>query len=672
MAEWWEDPNIAWESEEPRGRGNVDDWFNQPAATGQRFPIDPSVTAEQLAELPEMTDSERIIEGFANPEEDVGAIRGTLGRMGVGASQAWLNMTMTDPMELGAQLQNRFPDVVEVRLAPNPSEDPEEVEDYPLIPIARNRLTGYEAVINRQGFSAQDILQTIGLVGQYTPGARATSAWSAVPKVVAGAKQALATGRGLLSRLGMAGATMGGTEVAAQTGQAMAGGDFDPEDVALSAGFGLLPEALGRPAIGAALKGKELLSNVATKIPQTIRQALDFAAERGYIVQTSDALAERITAPQQIFLKITERIPVFGTQAAKTRQKAQRADVLREVAEEYGVNIETDLGQEIATNFVERMKNWRFFGRNQNPTDEMMNRAFSREAAQVIDSTLARRIAAATMENGQIDDVLVDQVFTSNNAVRVRDLFRKLTPDGQRAAQTRFITEGLNRAGWRPSQQVGIASPASFVKYLDDHANSIAEIFPDEVQRTYMNGIKEFLRITNDAERGAQGAGMTAALAAGGGFYLFDLMGGALAGAGTGLLGRAVQSAPVRNLFLRLAHAEGNVAARDAAMRELRPAILAIGNQVLQGEVDMPELSMAIGPEMIQEGAATGSEAAMQMLRAATQQVNPYAWMGGGAGGQEEFNVETGPLGDITSIGQGSLLVGPGIGRLPRRDAAEE
>jgi len=663
MAEWWEDPNINWEAEPDRGPGSVNDWFNQPAATGQRFAIDPSVTQEQLDALPEMTHSERIIEGFANPEEEQGAIRGTLGRMGTGASQAWLNMTMTDPMELGAQLQNRFPDVVEVRLAPNPSEDPEEVEDYPLIPIARNRLTGYEAVINRPGFSGQDILQTIGLVGQYMPAARATSAFSAAPKVVAGAKQALATGRGLLPRLGVAGSTMGATEVAAQTGQAMAGGDFDPEDVALATGFGVLPELIARPAIGLAMKGKELFGRVASAVPNTIRQAMDFAAERGFIIQTSDALAERITAPQQIFLKITERIPVFGTQGAKTQQRAQRADVLREVAEEYGVDIETDLGQEIAENWVSRMKNWRFFGRNQNPTDQMMNRAFGREAAEVIDSTLARRIAEATMENGKIDDVLVDQVFKSNNAVRVRDLFRKLTPDGQRAAQTRFVTEGLNRAGWRPGQQVGISSPATFVKYLDDHANSIDAIFPDEMQRTYMNGIKEFLRITNEAEKGTQGAGMTAALAAGGGFYLFDLMGGAIAGAGTGMLGRAVQSPLARDLFLRLAHAEGNVALRDQYMRQLRPLILAMGNQVLQGEVDMPQLSMAMGPGMIQEGAATGSEAAMQVLRAATQQVNPYAFLGGR---DEEFNVETGPLGDVTSIGQGSLFVGPGIGRLPR------
>ncbi len=636
MAEWWEAEDV-FEPEPDRGPGSVADWFNQPDATGQRFAIDPSVTQEQLDALPEMTDSNKIIEGFATEGEgERGAIMGTLGRMGVEASQAWLNMTMTDPMELGSQLQNRFPDIVEVRLAPNPSEDPEEVEAYPLIPIARNKATGYEAVINRPGLSGQDVLQTIGLVGQYLPATRAVGAVKA-----------------LLPRAAAALGAYGGTEVAAQTAQAVAGGEFDPEDVALAAAFGLAPEVLAKPAVGLAMKGKELVGRVADVVPNTVRQALEFARKRGLTITTADALAERLTPPQQIFLKITERIPVFGTQAIKNRQMAQRADVLSDVADEFGVNIETDLGQEIAENWVSRMRNWRFFGRNQNPTDEMVNRAFKREAADVIDSTLARRIAGATVENGKIDDVLVDQVFKSNNRVRVRDLFRKLTPEGQQAARTRFITEGMNRSGWRPGQQVGISSPATFVKYLDDHANSLPEIFPDEAQRELLNGAREFLRITNQADKAAAGAGMTAALAAGGGFYLFDILGGAVAGMGTGLLGRAVQSAPARSLFLRLAHAQGNPALTNSIMRELRPLILATGNAVLQGEVDMPQLSMAIGPEMIQEGAASGAEATMQILRGVTQQINPFALLGGA--GEEEG-----------SLGGGSAVVGPGLGALQR------
>ncbi len=640
MAEWWENEK-AFEPQPDRGPGSVTDWFNQPEATGQRFAIDPSVTQEQLDALPEMTDSNRIIEGFSvEGEGEQGAVAGTLSRMGTEASQAWLNMTMTDPMELGSQLQNRFPDIVEVRLAPNPSEDPEEVEAYPLIPIARNRATGYEAVINRPGLSGQDVLQGIGLVGQYLPATRAV-----------GAVKALAP------RLATAVGAYGSTEAIAQTGQAMAGGEFDPEDVALAAAFGTAPELLAKPAVGLAMKGKELLGRVADVVPNTVRQALQFARDRGLTITTADALAERLTPPQQIFLKITERIPVFGTQAIKNRQMAQRADALSEVADEFGVDIETDLGQEIAENWVNRMRNWRFFGRNQNPTDEMVNRAFKREANEVIDATLARKISNATVENGNIDDVLVDQVFKSNNAVRVRDLFRNLTPEGQQAARTRFITEGLNRAGWRPGQQVGIASPATFVKYLDDHANSLGQIFPEE-QLGYVNGLREFLRITNNADKAAAGAGMTAALAAGGGFYLFDILGGAMAGMGTGLLGRAVQSGPARNLFLRLAHAEGNPALTNSIMRELRPLILGTGNQVLQGEVDMPQLSMAMSPDMVQEGAATGMSATMQLLRAATGAINPYALLGG------EGEAEASGVLGVSGLGEGSPLVGPGLEQL--------
>ena len=654
MAEWWEN-EAAFEPEPDRGPGSVTDWFNQPAATGQRFAIDPSVTAEQLAALPEMTDSNRIIEGFSvEGEEEQGAIRGTLGRMGVEASQAWLNMTMTDPMELGSQLQNRFPDIVDVRLAPNPSEDPEEVKAYPLIPIARNKATGYEAVINKQGMSGQDILQTIGLVGQYMPATRAVGAVKAIAPRIATAVGAY-----------------GGTEAAAQTGQAMAGGEFDPEDVALAAALGMAPEILAKPAVGFALKGKELFGKVANVVPNTVRQALEFAKKRGATITSGDALAERLTPPQQIFLKITERIPVFGTQRIKNNQMAQRADALREVAEEYGVDIQSDLGQEIAENWVNRMRNWRFFGRNQNPTDEMVNRAFKREADEVIDSTLKKKIAGATVENGNINDQLIDQVFSAKaSRTAVRAMFGKLDEAGQQVARTRFIQQGLKAAEWAPGQQVGIAKPGVFVKYLDDHVAVLDEIFPEE-QLASMRGMREFLRITNKADQGAQGAGMTAALAAGGGFYLFDILGGAMAGMGTGLLGQAVQSAPARNLFLRLAHAKGKPELQTQIMRELRPLILAVGNKVLQDEVDMPQLSMAMSPEMVQEGAATGMSATMQLLRATMGSVNPYALLGG-AEDAPEYTPEGGVVADLAALGTGSPFVGPGLGRLQRFSEAGE
>ena len=668
---WYLDESI-YEPEPEKGPGTVTDWMNQPDVTGKQFPIDPQMTAEQLDVLPEMTNTAKMIEGFSEPGEGVeGPIMGTLRRVGTELKQGWMQMSTSDPMELGQQLQNRFPDVVEVRLAINPE------GDGSYIPVARNKLTGYEAVINKPGLSGQDVLQTIGLVGQYLPAAKATTAVKAVvPRIATAAGSAFAT------------------ETAIQAGQANLGGDFDPEDVALATAFSAVPEIVAKPAVGLALKTKELLAkNLPDAVPATIRSALSFAEKQGYKITSSDALQEFLTAPQRIFLKITERIPIFGTQRIKNTQKAQRADALKRMADEFGIDIETDLGQDIAKSFMDRMKSWRFFGKHANPTDEMIDRAFKKEAGEVIDSTLKRKIKGATVENGNIDDVLVDTVFKGNKPQIVKDFMRKLTPEGRQAARRRFIQQGLDRAGYRPGQQVGISSPGAFVKYLDEHDKIIKELFPEKVydpsavgrmraagdpdpgmvfrqdlvdQRDYLEGIRQFLRITDDAEKASAGAGMTAAMAAGGGFYLFDMMGGAMAGALTAMTGHAMQSRLARNLFLRLKHAKGNPEMQNAIMKELRPLIIGTGNKILQEKVDMPMLNMTMNPDMIQEGAATGSEAAMQILRGTMETT-----------GEALGSVMGRSRGDLTEggvmpwdVGRGSLVQGPGMELLRR--AAEE
>jgi len=668
---WYLDESI-YEPEPEKGPGTVNDWMNQPDVTGKRFPIDPQMTAEQLDVLPEMTNTAKMIEGFAEPGEGFdGPMVGTLRRIGTELKQGWMQMSTSDPMELGSQLQNRFPDVVEVRLAINPE------GDGSYIAVARNKLTGYEAVINKPGISAQDVLQTIGLVGQYLPAAKATTAVKA-----------------LAPRIATAASTSFATETAIQAGQANLGGEFDPEDVALATAFSAVPEIVAKPAVGLALKTKELLArNLPEAVPATIRSALAFAERQGYKITSSDALNEFLTAPQRIFLKITERIPVFGTQRIKNTQKAQRADALKKMADEFDIDIETDLGQEIAESFMDRMKSWRFFGKHADPTDEMIDKAFKKEAGEVIDSTLKRKIKGATVENGNIDDVLVDTIFKGNKPQIVKDFMRKLTPEGRDAARRRFIQQGLNRTGYRPGQQVGISNPGAFVKYLDEHDKIIKELFPEKVydpsavgrmraagdpdpgmvfrqdlvdQRDYLEGFKEFLRITDDAEKASAGAGMTAAMAAGGGFYLFDIMGGALAGFGTAMAGHAMQSRLARNLFLRLKHAKGNPELQHEIMRELRPVILGTGNQALQEGVDMPMLNMSMSPDMIQEGAATGAEAAMQMLRATMGTVGET--IGGVMGRSRGELTEGGVM--PTDIGRGSLFQGPGMELL--RQAAEE
>jgi hypothetical protein len=632
MAEWWEDD----EGFEPEPAAS--DWHLQPGATGLRFPIDPSVTPEMIEELPEMTHSSRMMEGFETSGEQDPSVLGFAAtqsrRLGVEFSQAWLNMTTMDAHELGMQLQNRFPDVISVRLAPHPKmlEDDWDDEDPPeYVPIATNKLTGYEAVINKPGISGQDVLQTIGLVGQFLPASKLT----ALPKA-------------LMPRAGTAMVTSGLTEHAAQLGQEAAGGEYDPEDVALAAAFGLAPELLAKPALGLAMKGKELFGKVAelTNIPNTVVQALEFATARGYKVATSDALQEHLAPAQRIFLKVTDRIPFFGTARQRLKQQAQRTDTLKSIADDLGVDMEGELGQEIAETFAERMKDWRFFGFNTldgRPSEAMIKRAWLKESTEVVDNVLSKRIKAA-----KIDEQLVDAVFNGNNGRRIKELFNKLTPEGQQMAQQRFLAEGLRRANWRPGAASNIATPTTFVKYLDDHAKALKNMFPDPEQRAMLEGAREFIRITEDAANIGKGAGMTAAMAGGGMFYLLDVVGGAMAGAMTGMMGQGVQSAPVRNLLLRLTHAQGKPALVKEIMAKLRPLILATGNQLLQGEIDMPELNLTMSPDMIQGQAASGMQALRQIAGGVMEQVNPIAWLGGAPGEEGSF-------------GEGSPFVGPGL-----------
>jgi len=632
MAEWWEDDAAFGEAVD------TGDWHLQPGATGQRFPIDPEVTPQMIEELPEMTHSSRMMEGFETSGEADPSLLGaaaTLGRRtGVEFSQAWLNMTTMDPHELGMQLQNRFPDVISVRLAPHPKMleedwDPEDAPEY--VPIATNKITGYEAVINKPGISGQDVLQTIGLVGQFLPASKATM----IPKALA-------------PRVGTAMVTSGATEHLAQRGQEAAGGEYDPEDVALATAFGVVPELLAKPALGLAMKGKEMFGKLAdlTNIPETVTQALEFAAARGYKVMTSDALQEHLAPAQRIFLKVTDRIPFFGTAKQRLKQQAQRSDTLKSISDELGIDMDAELGQEIAQTFEERMKDWRFFGFNTldgRPSEAMIRRAWLKEAGEVVDDVLAKKIKAS-----QIDEALVDAVFNGNNGRRIKELFAKLTPEGQTMAQQRFLAEGMRRANWRPGQASNIANPGTFVKYLDDHAKAVKNMFPDPDQRAMLEGAREFIRISEDAANIGKGAGMTAAMAGGGMFYLLDVVGGAMAGAMTGMMGQGVQSAPVRNLFLRLAHAQGKPALVNEIMAQLRPLIVATGNQVLQGEIDMPELNLSMSPDMIQGQAATGMSALRQIVTGVTEKINPISWLGGTPG-------------EEGSLGGGSPFVGPGL-----------
>ena len=600
MAEWWQEEGalkpIGAPSADPTG---TPDWALQPGALqggprGQQlFRTDPGLTPDVIEALPEMTHSSRMIEGFETPGGETSDgfldnVGGMFRRMGTEGMQAWLQMTTTDPVELGMMLQNEFPDLIEVRMSQPTEENPDGVL------VAKNKATGYEAVINKPGLSGMDVLQTIGLVGQFAPAARV----AAIPQT--------------LGRRALTGAAASGaTEYGAQRLQEAYGGEFDPEDIAMATAFGGAGEYIGPGLVAAGSRIRQYFRPIqeVTDIPLNIRQALQYAEETAQAsgkptrVSTSDALEEYLTPSMRIFLRIADRIPGFGTAGMRRKQNAARADALANIARRFDIEIETDLGEEIAETWLERMRKQRWWGANERfaepgaATQDMMERAFAREADAAIDQTIRNRIKK--MEPGvndyhQIADI-AEMVFRGGRGRQAAELMRNLTPEGQQMMRQEFLRRGLMASAFEEGVQSSVPRPDAFVNFLKQNRQLVTELFGEQ-DRQLLDGLSAYIRITRDAQRFSEGAGMIAAGMTGtAGVVVLDMLGTMFAGAGTGLLARGVQSNAMRNLLLKLVHVQGDTAAEKAIVDQLRPMANALAEQYFQEKGDMPGLYMGEG-----------------------------------------------------------------------------
>lgn len=484
--------------------------------------------------------------------------------------------------------------------------------------ILTNRKTGKSALINRPGISGMDVLQLLGLGMTFTPAGRVSAIMSAPARTLAqkaatetAKKLALKTARRRGAGTMMAGS--GVTETALQAGQVAAGGTFDPADIALSTVAGALPDYALDPLVRAGTKLPAMLPVVGKKIeevvPKNIMDALRWAKETGRKIQTSDALMERLTPAMNIFFKITERIPVMGTGGARVTQRAQRADALTEIADRFGIDIESEYGKDVMESFVDRMILRRFWGKNvevfkfkASREKAMLARAYEKEADEISSDILSRYI-----RKGKINEEVVDKVLDSGNSKQLGELLNKLLPEGKEAAKQRFVAKGLERAGWTP-EAPHLADPAKFVEYLNSPAarRNIKTMF-DEVDQDVLIGAREYLRLTLPAQTAGKGAGMAAAMAGGAGFAIGVL--DAVVGAGflMGRSGALMQSAKARNFLLKMAHAKGDEKLTASIMAEARPYFLALENQWKQENWEFP--SMEITQDMLMESGTSAMDA---------------------------------------------------------------
>ena len=105
----------------------------------------------------------------------------------------------------------------------------------------------------------------------------------------------------------------------------------------------------------------------------------------------------------------------------------------------------------------------------------------------------------------------------------------------------------------------------------------------------------EYLRMTALAQETGKGVGMAAAGGMGQmGANAMNILTLGLVGAA----GHAYQSAPVRNLLLRLEHVKGNPRMKDAIMEQITPLLMAGGRQMSQlWTEDDPQDSVYVSDE---------------------------------------------------------------------------
>jgi len=136
-------------------------------------------------------------------------------------------LTTTNPEEFANILKTNFPDTIGVQFSPGG-----EV-------IVANNKTGVKAIVNKEDFSAIDVLQGLGLVAAFTPAARTAG---------------LVTGLTTKALTGAAGA--GATQVGIEAIQSQLGGELDQSEIAIATALGGVGE-LVIPAIQAVRQARQ-------------------------------------------------------------------------------------------------------------------------------------------------------------------------------------------------------------------------------------------------------------------------------------------------------------------------------------------------------------------------------------------------------------------------------
>jgi hypothetical protein len=208
----------------------------------------------------------------------------------------------------------------------------------------------------------------------------------------------------------------------------------------------------------------------------------------------------------------------------------------------------------------------------------------------------------ALIEAGQVDEKVMRTALMSGDDQTVRLLMDNLSPDGVNAARQMVLKDGMRAAGWRRTKaEEALVHPAKFLSWMNKPSveRQLRRLFPDGQDRQMLDGMAEYLKMTEAAGNIGKGVGM----AASGGFGQKSLNAMNLVTLGLiGGIGNAYQSGPVRNLLLRLYHVKSDPALKDDIMRQITPLLMAGGRAMAQDwDEDDPHDMVYVSDEFAEE-----------------------------------------------------------------------
>jgi hypothetical protein len=185
--------------------------------------------------------------------------------------------------------------------------------------------TGAQALVNAPGASLLDGLQTgTGLLA-YAPAGGVASA----------------VGGGVLKQAATLGAASAATEAAIQSGQAAAGGEFNPEDVAISGLVGAVSPLIGG-GTGALADGAKRVAGAVRGDSGAVDPLVQAAASNKIPLLSSD-ISPPTTAAGELAQRTAERIPFAGTGGLRAEQQAARTEAVDNIAAQYGPPSPTEI-----------------------------------------------------------------------------------------------------------------------------------------------------------------------------------------------------------------------------------------------------------------------------------------------------------------------------------------